>query len=181
MIYNYKKHKIEGIYEIFLKPFEDNRGKLCKIFHRPSFEQMGIECTFDETIVTTNNDKGIFRGYHFQTPPYAQKKVMYAATGSFISILIDIRKKSPTYGQHETITVDGRTSNMIYLTEGIAAGYCILEAGTIVVYNMTSVYNEECGAGIRYDSVDIKLPFDKIILSDKDMSFPHLKDYNSPF
>ena len=181
MIYKYKESKIQGVYEMQPDVFQDNRGNITKIFDKKSFDELSLFCEWEESLVTENDKKGILRGFHFQSPPFCQAKTIFCVTGAIRNWVLDIRINSPTYGQVDSFELDSKRKNFLYIPEGTANCYLILEDKTIISYNLTSHYEPDAASGIYWKSVGIQVDSTDIIISEKDKAFPPLATFKSPF
>lgn len=177
----FKQLPMQGVYEGSPKRSMDQRGSVTKIFQRALYEELGIDCSYNETLISRNAQKGVIRGFHFQYPPYAQSKLIYCITGACTSYLLDLRKGSPTYQQVQQILLSGEKSNVLIVPVGVANAYFIEQANTILLYQLTGQYMPEYEGGIRWDSVELQLACDEPIISIRDSGFPALAEFDSPF
>lgn len=181
MIYDYCESFIEGVYEFKMNVFKDERGSIRKIFHKSSFDELKLDCNLGETLITENYHKGVVRGFHFQKPPYAQAKTIYCVSGAIYDVVLDLRKNSSTYGKYDVFEITHEKENFLYLPKGVANCYMILADQTIIAYNLTSQYMKEYEDGIRWDSINVKFPNEKKIISEKDMALQRWESFVSPF
>ncbi len=175
----FKELNIQGVFEVELTSFADERGALIKPFHKETFQERGLESDFKENFFTINK-KGVLRGMHFQLPPHDQAKLVYVVSGEILDVLLDLRKNSPTYGKHIKLQLSKENNKAIYIPKGIAHGYyCVTEA--TVVYLTSTVFNGEFDDGISYHSFGCDWPKDDFILSEKDKNLVDFKNYSSLF
>ena len=174
------KQHIHGLY--LIKPFiaEDSRGSFVKTFHAAEFAKHKMEHDFKESYYS-ESVKGAIRGMHFQTPPYDHAKLVFAVQGAVLDVALDLRKKSPTYKQFRTYQLDDVQKAMLYLPRGVAHGFCALTEKATLFYLTTSVYNKDHDTGVRYDSFGCKWPVTHPIVSERDLDFETLEDFDSPF
>ena len=174
------KQHIDGLY--LIKPFhaEDQRGSFVKTFHAGEFEKNHLEHDFKESFYS-ESVKGAIRGMHFQTPPHDHAKLVFAVQGSVLDVVLDLRKKSPTYRQFRTYQLDDVTKAMLYLPRGLAHGFCALTDKATLFYFTTSVHSATHDTGIRYDSFGFDWPVKTSIVSVRDLSFAGLDEFDSPF
>ena len=177
----FEETKIPGLLIVRPHYHEDKRGSNMKTFHKESFEERGLKCDFGETMITTNKHKNVIRGFHYQSPPYSQCKLYYCLSGAWNNYSLDIRKGSPTYGQHICIPMDEDDRKVLYIPDGIANAHLILKDNTKVLYQLGSKYMPDYEGGVRWDSVGLELSVTNPIISEKDMEFPPLKELDSPF
>jgi dTDP-4-dehydrorhamnose 3,5-epimerase len=128
--------------------------------------------------------EGTVRGLHFQTPPFAQAKLLRCIAGAVFDVVVDIRRGSPTYGKHVGIELRPNTGSL-FMPAGVAHGYCSLVPDTLVLYKVSAPYAPEHEGGIAWDdpALEISWPIDvtSAILSERDKRLPRLADLQSPF
>lgn len=178
------KTSLQGVYIIEPRVFNDTRGYFFESYSKLKLEENNIEYNF----VQDNQSKssyGVIRGLHFQTNPHAQTKLLRVVEGKILDVAVDIRKDSPTYGQHIAIELSSENFKQILIPDGFAHGFSVLSETAIVQYKCTNYYHPECEGGINYKSpslhIDWKVPVDKAIVSEKDTILPNLSEFNSPF
>ena len=125
---------IKGLLIIEPKVFGDHRGYFFESFHRQKFsEAVGYEVSFVQDNESMSG-KRVLRGLHFQKPPFAQGKLVRVIQGSVLDVAVDIRKDSPTYGQHFTLELSAMNKLQLWIPEGFAHGFASLEDDTIFQY-----------------------------------------------
>ena len=180
MSFDIVKTNIPGGYEINNLIKSDSRGTFIKTFNKDLFESMGLRTDWKEHFHSTS-EKGVLRGLHFQTPPYEHAKLIYSTYGEVMDVMVDIRKNSPTYGQHTVIILSAAKGNMAYLPAGTAHGFYVLSKKATLVYNLTSVYAPSNDEGVRWDSVGINWPDINPHVSERDRKFIPLGEFITPF
>lgn len=165
-----------------LKPriFEDSRGKFVKIFTNDFFLEFGLDIDFKETYYSVSH-KDVIRGMHFQTPPHDHIKLVYVPVGKIIDVVLDIRKNSPTYGQHFSCELSSENGNALIVPKGLAHGFKSLVDNTNVTYMQTTCYAQDNDGGVRHDSFGFDWNCKNPKLSDRDKSFPTLSEFETPF
>jgi dTDP-4-dehydrorhamnose 3,5-epimerase len=125
----------------------------------------------------------VLRGLHFQKPPYAQGKLVRVASGSALDVALDIRKNSPTYGQHITCLLNTEQSNMFYIPPGFAHGFTALEDNTTFLYKCTGYYVPAAEGGVYWNDPDLGIDWGVTdpLVSEKDKGLPRLAALYSPF
>ena len=118
---------------------------------------------------------------HFQTPPHQHSKIVFCPQGSILDVIVDLRKASPTYGQYFAHELSADNHKALYIPEGFAHGFKAVSDDAMTYYLVTSEHNKAHDAGIRYDSIGLDWGLEHPIISDRDLSFVALKDYDSPF
>jgi dTDP-4-dehydrorhamnose 3,5-epimerase len=172
--------KIQGCYEFQPTIVDDQRGSFAKIFHRPLWDSLGLCTDFEEEYFTCSVH-GTLRGLHFQLPPMHYHKVVLCLRGRVWDVVVDLRKDSPNYGQHISIDLTGTKSNGVYLSAGLAHGFCVTGTEALLYYKVSRVYSPAHDSGIRWDSANIPWPISDPILSDRDRKLAPLSEFNSPF
>jgi dTDP-4-dehydrorhamnose 3,5-epimerase len=127
--------------------------------------------------------KGIVRGLHFQAPPFAQGKLVRVIQGAVMDVAVDIRKNSPTYGQHFTLELSAENRTMFFIPPGFAHGFETLIDNTIFLYKCTDVYNKESEGGLLWNDADLGIKWNSSdpLISDKDKILPRIKEFTSPY
>jgi dTDP-4-dehydrorhamnose 3,5-epimerase len=173
---------LPGLFLIKPKVFEDHRGHFFESFREDVLAQNGVETKFIQDNQSLSQ-KGILRGLHFQAPPFAQGKLVRVIQGAVLDVAVDIRKNSPTYGQHVAIELTESNFLMMYIPVGFAHGFLTLEDNTIFTYKCTDYYHPEVEGGVLWNSPELNIPWkiENPILSAKDEKLPSFKDFISPF
>jgi dTDP-4-dehydrorhamnose 3,5-epimerase len=175
--------KLEGVYLIEPKIFEDSRGYFFESYNSDIFKKFGINTEFVQDNQSLSC-KGTLRGLHFQSVPYAQVKLVRAITGSIMDVAVDIRKHSKTYGQYYSEILTDKNKKMLYVPEGFAHGFLALEDNTIIQYKCSNLYNKESEGSIVWDDPTINIDWglkSEPIISDKDKLGMQFKDLKTPF
>ena len=184
-----KKTAIDGVLIIEPKVFGDNRGYFFESFSQREFDEKVAPILGNRVIFVQDNESkssyGVMRGLHFQYPPFTQSKLVRCVKGSVLDVAVDIRKGSPTYGQHVAVELTEDNHRQFFIPKGFAHGFAVLSETAVFQYKCDEFYHPEADGGISIldDSlgVDWRIPTNKAILSEKDTKHPLLKDFNSPF
>ena len=179
------KTQIDGVLIIEPKVFGDARGYFFESFNAREFvEKTGLDITF----VQDNESRskyGVLRGLHFQLPPYTQSKLVRVVKGRVLDVAVDIRKESPTYGQHVSCELTEDNHRQFFVPKGFAHGFCVLSEDAVFQYKCDNFYAPQADGGISIlDAslgIDWGIEMDKALLSEKDTKHPCLKDFDSPF
>lgn len=174
------KTSLEGLLVLQTVNFQDERGGFQKLFNYDFFVENGLDYDFKEFYYSLNK-KGVRRGMHFQIPPHDHLKIVYVSYGKILDVVVDIRKSSKTYGKCFSIVLDDQKAQYLYIPKGFAHGFLSLQDNTIVNYAQTSCYNKECDCGIDQDSIGFDWGIENPIVSGRDLTFPALQDFKSPF
>ena len=171
---------IPGAYVIAAKPLFDERGVFVKVLHAETFAHANLQSDFAESYYSVSK-RDVVRGMHFQSPPHAHVKLVYVSRGKIMDVILDIRKGSPTYGQHVGVELSEENRSMVYVPIGCAHGFRALEDDTCVTYLQTSSYAPTSDHGVRADSFGCSWGVTKPIQSPRDKEFPTLAELNTPF
>jgi dTDP-4-dehydrorhamnose 3,5-epimerase len=124
--------------------------------------------------------KFVLRGLHFQKGKAAQAKLARVICGRALDAVVDIRKDSPTFGKHFTTELSESNRRAIFIPHGVAHGFLALEDQTIFSYKCDAYYDARAEGGIIFNDPDIGIDWgvdvSKLILSEKDLRLPTLKD-----
>jgi len=181
---NVIKTDIEGVVIIEPRVFEDARG-----YFFESFSQREFDKEVGRIVFVQDNESmsqyGVMRGLHFQRPPFTQSKLVRCTKGAVLDVAVDIRKGSPTYGQHVAVELTEENRRQFFVPKGFAHGFSVLSDVAVFQYKCDEFYHPEADGGISIldDSlgIDWGIPTDKAILSEKDTKHALLKDFDSPF
>lgn len=161
-----------------IKPtiFEDSRGYFFESFNKKRFlELTGLDINFVQDN-QSKSDRGVIRGLHYQKGIHAQAKLVRVIRGSVLDVAIDIRKYSPTFGQHFSIILSENNRLQLFIPRGFAHGFAVLENDTIFTYKCDNYYNKRSESGVIYNDPDLKIDWllnhEDIILSKKDQFLP---------
>lgn len=170
------KTELNGVYIIKNPVFNDARGTFTKIYNEDKFGEFNICTDFKESYYTISK-KDVIRGMHFQRQPYDHNKLVYVPKGKIMDVILDLRQNSSTYKKFITVELSDSNGYSVYIPKGLAHGFKSLEDDTIVVYQVSTVYNASCDSGIRWNSFGVNWDIDEPIISDRDKSFDELKKF----
>ena len=186
---NVIKTEIDGVVIIEPKVFGDARGYFFESFSERDFNEaitpiLGHGIKFVQDNESMSN-YGVMRGLHFQTMPYTQSKVVRCVKGAVLDVAVDIRKGSPTYGQHVAVELTEDNHRQFFVPRGFAHGFAVLSETAVFQYKCDNFYApaNDGGVSIVDDSlgIDWRIPVEKALLSEKDTKHDLLKDFDSPF
>ena len=175
-----EKTSLDGFYIIKSKLHSDSRGNFLKNYHSTSFNNLNLDNNFMESYFSVSK-KNVFRGLHFQTPPYDHAKLVSLVAGEALDVVVDLRKSSKSYGHYEKVKLTTSDTQILYLSSGLAHGFLSLSDNTILQYMTTSEYNKQHDQGILWSSIDMNLPIKEPIVSERDREFVTLDQFTSPF
>ena len=171
---------LNGLKIIYLDKFEDIRGEFIKVFNETFLHENNLVTSFKESYFTMSN-KNVIRGMHFQIPPDDHTKIVYINNGSIIDVVLDIRANSESFGKYFSIKLTAENPMALYIPVGFAHGFLSLEDNTILTYLQDSVYNKGSDTGIKWNSFGFDWETSKPIISERDLAFENLSNFNSPF
>lgn len=178
------KTKLDGVVIIEPKIFRDSRGYFFESFSQREFEEKVCQINFVQDNESMSS-YGVMRGLHFQRPPFTQAKLVRCVKGAVLDVAVDIRKDSPTYGQHVAVELSEDNHYQMFIPHGFAHGFSVLSETAVFQYKCDQFYHPESDAGIsildKSLGIDWRIPTDKAILSDKDTRHPLFKDFVTPF
>ena len=178
------KTKIDGVVIIEPKVFQDARGYFFESFSQREFEAKVRQINFVQDNESMSS-YGVMRGLHFQRPPFAQSKLVRCVKGRVLDVAVDIRKGSPTYGQHVAVELSEDNHRQFFVPRGFAHGFVVLSETAVFQYKCDNFYAPEADGGINIKDdalgIDWQIPMEKAILSEKDLKHVSLKDFDSPF
>ncbi len=178
------KTNIEGVVIIEPRIFRDARGYFFESFSQREFDAKVRPIRFVQDNESMSS-YGVMRGLHFQRPPYTQSKLVRCVRGRVLDVAVDIRKGSPTYGQHVVVELSEENHRQFFVPRGFAHGFAVLSQTAIFQYKCDNFYAPQADGGIsiKDDSlgIDWRIPVSEALLSDKDTKHPLLRDFDSPF
>ena len=183
------KTQIDGLLIIEPKIFGDQRGYFFESFSQREFDEKVTPILGHTINFVQDNESmssyGVMRGLHFQTPPYTQSKLVRCVKGAVLDVAVDIRKGSPTYGQHVAVELTEENHRQFFISKGFAHGFAVLSETAIFQYKCDEFYHPEADGGINILDetlgIDWRIPLENANLSDKDTKHVFLKDFDSPF
>ncbi len=206
---------IKGVVVIEPRVFNDARGYFFESFSQREFDEKVTPLLGHSVNFVQDNESmssyGVMRGLHFQRPPFTQSKLVRCVRGAVLDVAVDIRKGSPTYGQHVSCLLTGRDEEGVRIAEewekkhsaayggqlstlvglqffvprGFAHGFAVLSETAVFQYKCDNFYAPQADGGISIKDeslgIDWHIPTDKALLSEKDLKHQCLKDFDSPF
>lgn len=163
----------------------DDRGYFVETFRQDKLEEfLGYKINFCQDN-ESKSSKGVLRGLHYQLPPFAQTKLVRVINGRVLDIAVDIRKNSPTFGQHVSVELSSKNKKQLFIPRGFAHGFIVLEDDTIFAYKVDAYYSFESDRGIAFDDIDLNINWilkkEELKLSQKDKIQSKLKETKDLF
>ena len=178
------KTNISDLLVIEPKTFSDSRGYFFEPYNKLNFDKY-----FGETNFVQDNEsksvKGVLRGFHFQKPPFDQAKLVRCIKGKVLDIALDLRKKSLTFGKHESVILSEENKKQLFIPRGFAHAFLVLSDSAIFSYKVDNVYSPKYDSGVIWNdpslSIDWGVDKSELIVSEKDKNLSLLHEINSPF
>ena len=163
----------------------DERGYFVETFRADKLEAfLGYQINFCQDN-ESKSSRGVLRGLHYQLAPDAQTKLVRVIQGSVLDVAVDIRKGSPTFGQHVAVELTAENKKQILVPRGFAHGFVVLEDDTVFAYKVDSYYSPENDRGIAFDDADLKIDWQiahaELNLSEKDTKQPRVNETDDLF
>lgn len=173
---------IEGLCVVEPDVFGDARGYFMETFNQKAFAEMGLDLKFVQDNLSFST-KGILRGLHFQAPPHAQGKLVTVLKGEVLDVAVDIRRSSPTYGQHYSIRLSAENHKLFYVPPGFAHGFAVLSEECLFAYKCTGFYHQAAEGGLMWNDPGLGIDWglEAAQISEKDGHYAPFGDFESPF
>ena len=177
-----KHHALAGVIEFTPRIFGDSRGYLFESYSERIMQEAGVAGSWVQDN-QSSSAKGVLRGLHFQRPPHAQAKLVRVAQGRVLDVVVDLRRSSLTYGQHLSIELDAARGNVVFVPEGFAHGFSVLEDHTLFLYRCSQYYEPRSEGGLLWNdpALNINWQVSDPIVSAKDEVLPRFTTFDSPF
>jgi dTDP-4-dehydrorhamnose 3,5-epimerase len=165
--------------------FEDERGYFFESFNKQKFDkETGLNVNFVQDN-QSRSTRGVLRGLHFQTGDSAQAKLVRVLRGEVLDVAVDLRKSSPTFGQHVAVRLSEASRTQLFVPRGFAHGFVVLSAGADFFYKCDNFYNKAAEGGIIYNDPEINIDWhigeEELLVSPKDVELPLLSSYKNLF
>ena len=179
-----KTHALAGLLEFIPRLFGDPRGVFFETYSARLMQEAGLPT--DLNWVQDNqssSQRGVLRGLHFQRPPQAQAKLVRVAQGRALDVVVDLRRASPTYGQHQKVELTAALGNVLYVPVGFAHGFVALDDDTLFLYKCSDYYTPSAEGGLRWDDAALGIDWgvDEPLVSGKVVELPGFAGFESPF
>ncbi len=173
---------LEGVLVLTPARFGDARGFFSESWNKQRLLDHGIDLEFVQDNHSLSAEVGTVRGLHFQSPPHAQDKLVRCGQGALLDVAVDVRRGSPTYGQHVTIELTAENGRQLLVPKGFLHGFITRAPMTEIIYKCTDYYAPKCDGAVRWDSCGVDWGHEgDVVLSDKDAAAPVLSDFDTPF
>lgn len=181
---NVIKTEVEGVVIIQPQVFGDERGYFFESWSQKDFNELVRPIKF----VQDNESMscyGVLRGLHFQRGKYSQSKLVRVAKGRVLDVAVDVRRGSPTFGQHVAVELTAENHRQLFIPRGFAHGFVVLSEEAVFQYKCDNLYAPQEEGALAWNDPEIGIkwgvPADRVILSEKDRNHPLLKDSTELF
>ena len=177
---NFKRLAVPDVILCEPQVFGDERGYFSETFRQDKLNDfLGFKINFCQDN-ESKSSFGVLRGLHYQLAPHAQTKLVRVIQGSVLDVAVDIRKGSPTFGQHVVVELTAENKKQLLVPRGFAHGFVVLSKEAIFAYKVDNYYSPECDRGISFDDkslgIDWKIKHEQLQLSSKDLKQLLFKD-----
>ncbi len=177
--------RIAGVLVVTPKKFSDERGFFSETFRASALAAHGVTHPWVQDNHSMSGRGGVVRGLHFQAPPHAQAKLLRVVRGSILDVAVDIRRGSPTYGQHVAVELSAVNWKQLYVPAGMAHGYCTLTDKAEVIYKTSDEYAPDSEGGLLWNDPALGIAWpvvtDEVTVNVRDAAWPRLAALQSPF
>lgn len=176
MPFEFEPTAIDGVLVVTSRTFADGRGRFSEAYQESAFASAGIVGPFVQDNLSWSTKRGTLRGLHYQTPPFAQGKLVRCLSGAIFDVVVDLRRGSPTELQAASFELDSVVGAMLWIPAGLAHGFQTLVDDCLVLYKTTAEYRPDHEAGVRWDDpkLGIGWPARPAIVSPRDAGLPGL-------
>ncbi len=163
----------------------DHRGFFSETWNRQALSKAGLDLDFVQDNHSLSRTAGTLRGLHFQTPPFAQDKLVRVVRGAVFDVAVDLRSGSPTFGRHVSAVISAENWAQILVPAGFAHGICTLEPDTEIIYKVSNYFAPDHDRGVSWNDPDLGIDWpiaeSAVILSDRDKNLPSLSELGQVF
>lgn len=171
---------IPAVKIIIPKRYNDHRGFFSEVYNVGNMAKAGMDLAFVQDNHSLSRPAGTLRGLHFQSPPFAQDKLIRVTKGRILDVAVDLRASSSTFGKHVAVELSAENWRQLLVPIGFAHGFVTLEPDTEVLYKVTAPYGPNNDHGLAFDDpalgIDWGRPVEDLVLSEKDRFHPRLAD-----
>ncbi|MDX9930989.1 MAG: dTDP-4-dehydrorhamnose 3,5-epimerase [Bacteroidales bacterium] len=176
------RFECDGLILIKPKVYADDRGHFLETYHWQKYRELGINSDFVQDNESLSH-RLVLRGLHFQSPPFAQGKLIRVLCGSIYDVAVDVRRDSPTFGKWQSVVLSAENKHQFWIPEGFAHGFLALEDNTVINYKCTANYHASAERTLLWNDTDLNIgwPETPLIVSSKDKAGEIFRDFVSPF
>lgn len=173
---------LNDVWLIELEPRGDERGRFARTMCKEEFDSHGLISQFVQQNTSFSSQRGTLRGLHFQKQPHGEAKLIRCLRGAIVDVIVDIRKESSTYLQHQMFELTDKNLYQLYVPPGFAHSFQTLSDDVEVSYLVSTAYAPESERGLRYndEQLGINWPIPVTAISDKDKCWPLMAESSEP-
>lgn len=176
---------LDGVVELVPRRHGDDRGWFSEVWNEQTLIDLGIEYEWVQDNEAWSAAPGTLRGIHFQIEPRSQTKLVRCSQGRVLDVAVDLRRSSPSFGQHVGVELSAEVGNQLLVPAGFGHAYCTLETNCVINYKVTDYYSPDHDRGVRWDDQDLAIawpfPASELVLSDKDRLAPTVAESTQLF
>jgi dTDP-4-dehydrorhamnose 3,5-epimerase len=180
-----EKTWLDGVWVLTPRVIEDARGYFSEAYNHEDFKKLGISDAFVQDNESSSVHVGTVRGLHFQSPPFAQGKLVRVLSGRIFDVAVDLRLSSTTFGKHVGVELSATDHKQIWIPAGFAHGFITREPNTVVMYKVTAPYDKSSDLGLLWNDPALGINWgaegQRPVLSDKDKVQPKFADLPTNF
>ena len=173
----FERTELPGVVRLVPEPIADARGFFARLFCPEEFADAGYPFAPVQTSLSRNHAAHTLRGLHFQSPPFAEAKIVRAARGSVYDVVVDLRPESPAYRRWTAAILSAENGEALLIPEGCAHGFLTLEDATDVLYQIDRLYTPGHDRGVRFDdpALEVRWPASPSVIAPADLAWPPLE------
>ena len=167
---------LPGVFLVRPRRFHDRRGFFLESYNKRALSDAGITVDFVQDNLSLSDPAYTLRGLHFQREPFGQAKLVSVLVGAVLDVVVDLRKGSPCFGKHTSVTLSAESGDQLFVSVGFAHAFLTLQPNTLFSYKVSAYYSQEHDGGIRFNdptlAIDWGVPADAVTVSGKDRDLP---------
>lgn len=169
---------LAGVFEAHTDARCDDRGRFARLFCAVDLAHAHVGRPIVQINYSQTRAVGAIRGLHYQCPPAAEGKWVRCLNGRVFDVAVDLRRGSPTFLRWHGVELDGARMNAVFIPEGCAHGFQVLQADSELLYLHTAAYTPALEGAVRFDDprVGIAWPLTVTEISERDRSHPLLDE-----
>lgn len=175
-----EEQKLAGLFLVHPEPIADSRGFFARLFCAKAFHERGLNPHLEQISMSYNARAGTLRGLHIQRPPFCEAKLVRVTRGAIFDVVVDVRRRSATFGQWLGFELSSENRRQLYIPEGLAHGFQTLVPETEVLYHISVPYQPGSASGVRWDDPDLAIAWPELsglTISERDAGLPLLAEF----
>lgn len=166
--------ELKGVYLLKLLMHEDPRGSFKRLWEKEELQGLGLSSELDYVALSSNKQRGTFRGMHYQAAPYEEIKIVQCVRGEIYDVILDVRRDSETFGKWISVNLSPQRNCAVYISKGLAHGFQTLVDESEVLYCISAKYDVSSARGVRWTDpkFNIRLPLEVASINERDAGYP---------